>query len=400
MATVLRGGRVIPAGTNAVVDRGVVVIEDGVISAVGEEGSFALPGAVDDLIDVKGRTILPGLIDAHAHVSAMTDAEAEAGGDARTVTEAVLRAVRNLQRATSFGVTTVRDVGCKHTGIFALRRATEKGELVGPRIFCSGAAIAMTGGHGYNSISLEADGPDGVRALAREQLKLGADLVKVMASGGAGTPGERVADCQLTVVEMAAAADEAHKKGKLAASHAANVQSVLDSIEAGIDTIEHGLIMDEFCVRKLAETGRYYIPTLEVYERVVRCGVKVFLPYVVAKAEGVIGPHREAFKAALRAGVKIAAGTDSGMHTWPLGDIGLELQRMVELGMSPMAAIEAATHCAAEAIDVSDRIGTLQVGKAADVIVVDGNPLDDIAALREVWLVMKDGVIQKRTVSN
>ncbi len=394
MATVLRGGRVITAAGNETLDRGVVVVEGGRIAAVGPEGEVAIPDDATQVIDVKGRTILPGLIDMHSHICPFTDAESKEGITARTVTESTLRAVENLHRATSFGVTTARDLGCKHTGIFALRRAADAGEIVSPRILSCGAAIAMTGGHAYNIVANEADGPDGVRALAREQLKLGADVVKVMASGGAGTWGERVIDSQLTVAEMAAAVEEAHKKGKTTASHATFTESVLDSLEAGIDTIEHGLILNDVCIQKMVATGCYYVPTLEAYERIVRLGTGVYPSYFVPKAEMVVGPHRDAFQRALKAGVKIAAGTDSGLHVFPLGDIGLEIARMVEFGMEPIGAIQTATRNAAEALQMLDRLGTLEEGKLADVIVVDGNPLDDMAAMRNVWLVMKEGTIQ------
>jgi imidazolonepropionase-like amidohydrolase len=395
MPIVLRGGRVIAAGGREIFERGIVVVDGTVMAAVGDEREVPSPVGSPEIIDVKGRTISPGLIDAHAHVSSFTAAEAEAGITPRTVTEAVVRGVANLRRATLSGITTLRDLGCKHGGIFALRRATASGELLGPRLVCAGAAIAMTGGHGYDSVAEEADGPDGVRALTRRQLKLGADVIKVMASGGAGTPGERVVDGQLTVEEIAAAVDEAHKKGKVVASHAANVESVLASLRAGVDTIEHGLIMNEVCIDGLVENGRYYVPTLEIYERIVRYGTTVFARHQVEKSAQVVGPHREAFQMALKAGVKIAAGTDSGMQTWPLGDIALELERMVEFGMTPLSAIEAATHNAADALGMLDQIGTLEVGKLADLIVVDGNPLEDIGALRNVWLVMKGGTIQK-----
>jgi imidazolonepropionase-like amidohydrolase len=330
----------------------------------------------------------------HTHICPFTDAESKEGINARTVTESVVRAVENLRRTTAAGITTVRDMGCKHTGIFALRRAIDAGERVGPRILLSGAAIAMTGGHGYNSVADEADGPEACRALARQQLRLGADVLKIMASGGAGTWGERVEDSQLTVAEMAAAIEEGHKKGKTSASHATYIDSVIDSLNAGIDTIEHGLIMNETCIAMLLKLGRYYVPTLEAYERIVRLGTKVYPPYFVPKAEMVVGPHKESFQLALKSGVKIAAGTDSGGHFWPMGDIALELERMVEFGMAPMAAIETATWNAADALQRLDQLGTLDPGKLADLIVVDGNPLDEMTAMRKVWMVMKEGRIQ------
>jgi imidazolonepropionase-like amidohydrolase len=394
MATVIRGGRVITVGDLGVIQQGVVVVDGSRITAVGPEKEVAVPKGTAQEIDVKGRTILPGMIDMHTHVCPFTDAETREGINARTVTESVVRAIENLRRTTAAGITTVRDMGCKHAGIFALRRAIDAGERVGPRILPCGAAIAMTGGHGYNSVADEADGPEACRALARQQLRLGADVIKIMASGGAGTWGERVVDSQLTVAEIAAAVEEAHKKGKTAAAHATYIDSVLDSLSAGIDTIEHGLILNDACIQKMLKLKRYYVPTLEAYERIVRLGEKVYPPYFVPKAEMVVGPHKESFQLALKTGVKMAAGTDSGGHFWPMGDMALELERMVEFGMAPMAALEAATRNAADAIQRLDQFGTLEPGKLADLIVVDGNPLDDMTAMRNVWMVMREGKVQ------
>jgi imidazolonepropionase-like amidohydrolase len=394
MATVLRGGRVITVGDQGVIENGVVVIEGSRITAVGPAGEVVEPQGTVESIDVEGRTILPGLIDMHTHICPFTDAETREGINASTVTWSLLRAMENIRRSTAAGVTTVRDLGAKHSGIFALRQAIDAGQLVGPRILPAGAAIAMSGGHGYNSVADEADGPDAVRALAREQLKQGAECIKVMATGGAGTPGERVTDSQLTVEEMAAAIDEAHKKGKTAASHATYPQGVIDSIDAGVDTIEHGLYLDDASIQKMVETGRYFVPTLEAYERIVRLGTTVYPAYFVPKGEMVVGPHKESFQKAVEAGVKIAAGTDAGGHFWPLGDIALELERMVEFGLDTEQAIFAATRNAADALKLLDSLGTLEAGKIADVLIVDGNPLQDITALQNVQLVLKDGQVQ------
>ena len=389
-------------GTEGVFDRGVVVIDDGRIVAVGPEGEVAVPNDADETIDVRGRTIMPGMIDMHTHVIHWTFRGQSSSilrrdplADIDAITMSLVQASENIRRLTVSGVTSVRDVGAPHAGIFSLRRAIDGGKLRGPRIFPAGAAITMTGGHGYASVSEEADGIDEVRKVARQQLKLGAELIKVMATGGAGTPGEEITDSQLSAEEMAVAIDEAHKKGKTAAAHATNPPGVLNALQAGVDSIEHGLILDDACIRKLKETGAYLTPTLEVYQRLANMDTTPSSPlfYMTRKGQEAVGPHRESFQRAVAAGVPIAAATDAGGSWWLLGDLAYELERMVEYGMKPLDAIRTATRNAADLLKKLDHLGTLEAGKLADVVVLEGNPLSDITALRHVALVMKGGEV-------
>jgi len=397
MAIVIENGRIFPATEAGMIDQGVVVIgDDGRISAVGRRSDVSVPRGAERW-SAEGRTVVPGLIDMHAHILSGTDAEAREGLNARTVTDQTLRAVNNAHGCIHYGITTVRDAGARSDGIFRIKHAIDQGSLLGPRIFPCGQAIAMSGGHGWNGVAVEADGPDEVRKAARQQLKAGALCIKLMATGGAGTAGERINDLQLTVEEMRAGAEEAHKKGRHVLAHVTNSEGVLNATAAGVDSIEHGLILNGEAVSAMAQHGVYLCPTLEAYERIVRLGPRAgYYEYMVPKAASVLDPHRASFQLALRAGIKIVAGTDAGGHFWPLGDLADELERMVESGMTPEAALVSATRTAAECLGWQEDVGTLQIGRWGDVVIVDGDPTDEIAAIKRVHAVFKGGRLVHR----
>jgi imidazolonepropionase-like amidohydrolase len=392
MSLVIEDGRVFTASDAGMIDRGIVVIgDDGRITAVGRRGDVRIPTDATRC-SADGKTVLPGLIDMHAHVVCGTDAEAREGLNARTITDQTLRAVNNASHCVRAGITTVRDAGARSDGIFRIKAAIDQGSMLGPRIFPSGQAITMSGGHGWNGVAVEADGPDEVRKAARQQLKAGALCIKLMATGGAGTAGERITDLQLSVDELRAGVEEAHKKGRHVLAHVTNSEGVANAVAAGIDSIEHGLVLNEDAVTAMAEHGMYLCPTLEAYERIVRLGPAAgYYDYMIPKAASVLEPHRASFRLALRAGVKMLAGTDAGGHFWQLGDLADELERMVEAGMTPEAALLAATRTAAECLGWQEDVGTLQVGRWGDILVVDGNPAEDITAIKRVHAVLKGG---------
>jgi len=398
MPTVIENGRIFTGSGAGIIEQGVVVIgDDGRIAAVGRSGAVQVPaGALR--WPANGRTVLPGLIDMHAHVLCGTDAEAREGLNARTITDQTLRAVNNASRCVQAGITTVRDAGARSDGIFRIKHAIDQGVVLGPRIFPAGQAIAMSGGHGWNGVAVEADGPDEVRKEARQQLKAGALCIKLMATGGAGTAGERITDLQLSVDELRAGAEEAHKKGRHALAHVTNSDGVANAVAAGIDSIEHGLVLNEDAVQAMVEHGVYFCPTLEAYERIVRLGPAAgYYEYMVPKAASVLEPHRVSFRLALRAGVKMLAGTDAGGHFWRLGDLGDELERMVEAGMTAEAALLSATRTAAECLGWQEDVGLLEVGRWADILIVDGDPTEDITAVKRVYAVFKGGRLVSRT---
>lgn len=373
-----------------IVDGVVVVGDDGRVHAAGRRDEVDVPRGVD--VEEFPGTALPGLIDMHAHVQKIGADEPLGDGSTRSLTALAIRGVSNLGAAVRAGVTTVRDLGAPSDGIFTLARAVADGLIPGPRIVSSGRALAMTGGHGWGRSVLEVDGEDGFRHAARRQMKDGAAWVKVMTTGGAGTAGEDVDEVQLTVAEMRAAADEAHKRHRLVAAHATGSAGVLAALEAGADTIEHGVLMDESTVAAIASAGAFYCPTLEIYDRIARLDSDSGYPrYVIEKAQAVVGAHRESFRLAMRANLRIIAGTDAGGPTWALGDVAEELMRMVDCGMSPPAAIATATSTAADCLGSSSGVGRLLPGNAADVLVVDGDPTQDIACLTRVRAVYAAG---------
>lgn len=339
-------------------------------------------------------TVLPGFIDCHVHLhnDGVADPRAQAAADTDAV--AVLRSARNARRTLEAGVTTIRDCGTRNGIAFSLRTAATNGICASPRLVLSGAMICMTGGHGW-SLGLEADGADGLRRAARGQLKAGADNVKLVASGGILTPGSEIGAPQLGIAEMAAAVEEAHAAGKTSCAHAHGTTAIKNAIRAGVDSIEHGYLIDDEGIEMMLERGTYLVATSSAVRNVVRHGVAAGIrPEVVAKAEAAIERHIDGFKRAYKAGVRMAMGTDSGVPFTVHGNNLDELVYLVEMGVPPMEAISIATLNSARLLRMDDRIGSLEAGKRADFVVVDGDPLTDISILQDrsrIRLVVIDG---------
>jgi imidazolonepropionase-like amidohydrolase len=394
MAVALTARRLFSAASEEMVENALVVVGgDGRIIGAGRRADVAIPQGTE-VVDFQDATIIPGLIDMHSHVMHMLSASTEeATLTIGAVTTQVIHGVNHVRQAVATGVTTLRDVAAPGESIFQLRRAINKGVIPGPRIFASGRAITMTGGHAWNlNCVQEADGPDEVRRVAREQLRAGADWLKLMATGGAGTDGERIDDVQMTADEMRAAVEEAHKKGKFVAAHATATTGALQAIEAGVDSIEHGVILDKNAVTAMARKGVYYCPTLDIYRLSAERGAEASIaPHQIAKAQGILDSHKKSFQAAMAAGVKIVTGTDSGGGVWPFADVAGEVAQMVRMGMSPAAGLIAATRTPAECLGQADHLGTVQQGRWGDLLVVAGNPLEDIGLLKRVLAVFKGG---------
>ncbi|MGF1471753.1 MAG: amidohydrolase family protein [Rubrobacteraceae bacterium] len=389
MAVAYRAGRVIDGVSEGSLENAAILVEDGRIVSVGPAGD--LPGGVE-VVDLGDATLLPGLIDAHVHLvwSASAEPHALVESEPRSVT--ALRCAANMKRHLDAGVTTVRDVGSTDGMAIGIARAVQLGVLSGPRVVAAGRAIAMTGGHGW-FLGREADGPDAVRHAVREEIKNGAGCIKFMASGGVYGHAEEPGSPQLTVEEMRAGVEEAHKAGKKVAAHAYSVEAINNALDAGVDSIEHGTFIDEETAEKMRELGTFLVPTMSVYAAMDEKGPELGAPdYIQRKTKEVLAATQEALRTAANAGVKIAAGTDCGAPGHPHGTLPMELRLISEAGAGPKQAIRAGTSAAAELLGLEAEIGTLEAGKRADFIAVAGNPLEDIKRLGRAELVVLGGV--------
>ena len=350
-------------------------------------------------IEGGGRTLLPGMINSHVHLCADGAADLFAQAVNDSVPIATVRSVLNARLTLEAGITTVRDCGAASQIAIEIGKAVDRGMIEGPRVRAAGRVVTMTGGHGH-FIGREADGADEVRKAVRAEIKGGAAFIKVMATGGVLTPGVDPSQTAFTIEEMQAAVEEAHKAGKPAASHAIGNGGIKNALKAGIDSVEHGFYLDDESINLALKQGSFLVPTLIAVDQIVNNGLDGGIPdWVVTKAKSESGHHRESFVMAVKSGVKIAAGTDAGTPFNPHGDLPLELAKMVEFGLPPMLALVAATSNAARLLRMDDQIGSVEQGKLADLILVDGDPLRDIGVMRRPSFVMKSGRIVRNQVA-
>ncbi|WP_096394390.1 amidohydrolase family protein [Halorubrum trapanicum] len=390
-AYLFTGGRVADAdGTR----RADVAVIDGGIAAVGDPDAVAaavadVPDEELERVDASDRVVAPGLIDAHVHV--MMDGRPDV---ATAVSDsdytASYRAASNLDAAVSAGVTTVRDLGSRGTLALDAGEAVAAGEIDGPRVLACGRNVIMTGGHG-NWFGREADGPAEVRKAAREQLKAGADVLKCMATGGVLTEGAVTGAPELTPEELAAFTDAAAPTDTPTAAHAHGETGIKNAVEAGISSIEHGTFMDREAAEMMAERGTYWVPTASALRGIVDNGVEAGIPEdAVAKAEDAADRFDDAWDHALDAGVSIAMGTDAGTPFNFFEEIPQELAHMVDYGLSPERALEAATVNAADLLGLDD-VGRVEEGYQADLVVLNADPTEDVAAWQDPEAVFARG---------
>jgi imidazolonepropionase-like amidohydrolase len=361
---------------------GWVALDGKKIQRVGR-GAPAEPLEGYEREDLHGMALMPGLIDCHVHLRSDGDADPRAQALSDTDGLVGIRCAVNARRTLESGITTIRDCGCTRHIDFALRRAVAQGLVKAPRLVLSGEFICMTGGHGWN-VGCEADGPEGVRLAARKQLKAGADNIKLIATGGILTPGTEIGVPQLSVEEMRAGIEEAKKAGKITAAHAHGAQGVKNAVLAGVDSVEHAYLMDEEGADLMAARGTYLVATSTAVRNVVHFGTKSGIPAdVVRKAQQGFESHVRTFQHAWKTGVKLAMGTDSGVPFTRHGNNLDELVYLVEMGLTPMEAIQTATLNSARLLKMDHLIGSIEEGKLADLVIVDGNPLENIKVLQD-----------------
>ncbi|WP_276301869.1 metal-dependent hydrolase family protein [Halorussus lipolyticus] len=356
--------------------------EEGRIEAVGD----AEPRDDEEIFDLGGKTVVPGLVDAHVHFSLSGQA---------SVTEVVnmsegelmLTEAKNARETLTAGITGVRAMGARDLDVVLAERI-ERGDVPGPRMVANCRSITITGGHGHH-LGREVDGPTECRKAVREQVKQGAEFIKFMATGGVTTPGTDPDSPAFTQDEMDALVDEAHRRGVHVAAHAHGAEGARAAIRAGVDTIEHGTFLDSATIELLVAEDVVLVPTLSAPYRIVR-NADHATDESVQKTQNVYERHIESFEAAVEAGVEIVGGTDAGTPFNYHGANATEVSFMTEYGMDPMDAIVAMTGRAADVIGLDDA-GTLESGSFADLLVLDENPLEDTAALREPEAVLKGG---------
>lgn len=403
--TYLHCGNLIDGKSDDAQTQVTLVIESNKIVSI--EKGFSKPGKDDKLIDLSKKTVMPGLIDMHVHLEGETSKDQQIQKFTLNPADHAFRSTVFAKRTLLAGFTTVRDLGGSGVNI-SLRNAINQGFVVGPRIFTAGKSIATTGGHadptnGYRK-DLMGDpgpnegvinGPDDARQAVRQRYKDGSDLIKITATGGVLSIAKDGSGPQFTDEELKAIIETAKDYGMHTAAHAHGVEGMKRAVLAGITTIEHGTKMTEEIMDLMIQKGTYYVPTITA-GRFVADQAKVpgyYHALVVPKALE-IGPQIQAtFGKAYARGVKIAFGTDAGV--FPHGENGKEFTYMVEAGMPAMIAIKSATVVNAGILKMSDQIGTLEVGKLADIIATDENPLKNIKTMEKVSFVMKDGVVYK-----
>lgn len=399
---VLKSMRLIDGTGRPPTEQHILVIENGRITYVGEEAGWEKGSeAPSTVLDLTGCAVLPGLIDCHVHLAGDGAPDGRLRGERGWAT---LLMLKHAQNSLAAGITSMRDVGGRHWLEFAVREAIERGMWAGPRMQLAGKLLSITsaGTEYYEGMYREADGPDEVRKAAREQLKMGADLIKVLATGAILTPGEVPGAVQYGLEEIRAAVEEAGKVGKPVAAHAHGIQGIRNAVSAGVRTVEHGtyLYQDERLIDTMAEQSIFLVPTLKPgYD--VLSGDRPDVPAWIREKLKVAQDHAlRSVQLAHARGVPIAMGTDAATPYNYHGDNAKELLYMAEAGLSPMQVIIASTAQAARALGWDSWLGTLEPGKVADLVVVAGNPLSDLSLLadrKNIEIVMKEGQIVART---
>ena len=395
----IKAGKLIDVRAGRVLTDQAILIEGDRIKQVGAYGSVQAPSGAR-MIDLSNATVLPGMIDCHTH---LTSDPGHTGYESLgiSVPREALYGAKNARLTLEAGFTTVRNVGAAGYSDVALRDAINAGDVPGPRIDASGPAIGVTGGHMDNSLLAPeyhhsadgiADGVPAVIAKVREVVKYGADVIKIAASGGVLSKGDSPEATQFSDEEIRAIVVEAHRLGRKVAAHAHGAAGIKQAVVAGVDSIEHGSFIDAEAIRLMKEKGTYLVPTLYLADWFIENYQRLRVPeFMVEKAKVVMPAARRNIEAAFKAGVKVAFGTDAAVY--PHGLNAREFAVMVKLGLTPMQSIQAATVNAADLLGWSDRVGSIEPGRFADIVAVSGDPIQDVTQLEHPVFVMKAGVV-------
>jgi imidazolonepropionase-like amidohydrolase len=395
----VKAAHMVDVRNGTLVDNAVVLISGDRITAAGSK--LAIPAGAQ-LIDLGNKTLLPGLIDSHTHI---TGAPEDAGYSiiAKSVPRTTLQGAKNALVTLRAGFTTIRDVGADNYTDIGLRDAINDGDVPGPRILASGPPLSITGGHcddtmhapEYKLTALGvADGADEAMKVTRRNIKYGADVIKICATGGVLSFGDDPRTSQYTLEELKAIISDAHRLGRKTAAHAHGGDGIKLSVLAGVDSIEHGSYIDEEGIKLMKEHKTYLVPTLYLGDWLIENAEAIKLPKpLLEKAKVVLPTARVNIGKAIKAGVPIAFGTDAAVY--PHGLNAREFGVLVKLGMTPAQAIRTATVNAADLLGWSDKVGSIEAGKYADLIAVDGEPLKDVKTLEQVQWVMKGGAVVK-----
>ena len=403
------GGTLFDAISGEIMLNGVVCLEGDHITAVAPASAIPTGGRDVQVLDAAGQFIMPGMIDCHVHLLSSGAPDYAIRGLKELLPYTAIRGAANAKILLDMGYTTLRDVGAMGYGNIALRQAIEDGLVPGPRLYAAGHSLSVPGGHGDSyyrpEVRVERDGlvngPEEARRAVRELIKMRADVIKLLVTGGVMTDGSDVGVLQWAPDELQAAIAQAHQLGRRVAGHCHGAAGVKEAIRAGLDTVEHGTLLDDEALALMQRHGTYYVPTLVAPFHICAGGTASGIPaYAVQKSHLVMERHKESVRQAHKLGVKIAMGTDCGTPFNVAGKNALELELLMQNGLSAAEALMATTRVAAEAIGIHNCTGTLEPGKWADIIVVHGDPLDDIRVLQHaerILYVIKAGQIVKGT---
>lgn len=379
-----------------------VLVEGNRIIRIADQGDIEVSDDAN-VIDLSGKTLVPGLMDMHVHLTGDA-ADNFLASRGNSVPRQTVKAVKNAEKTLMAGFTTVRNLGASGYSVIAVRDGVNAGEVPGPRIWAAGHSVGITGGHCDDNFSPPeaksrsngaADGPWAVRAKVRENIKYGANTIKVCATGGVFSKGTKVGIQQLTEEEIRAAVEEAHMRGLIAAAHAHGTEGIKAAIKAGIDSIEHCSFMDQEAIELALKHGTFLSCDIYNTEYTLAFGEANGVPEENINKEKEVGTiQRESFRKATQAGVKMVFGSDAAIY--PHGDNGKQFSRMVKFGMTPMQSLQAATINSATLLKQDAELGQIKEGFLADIVAVDGDPIKNINVMENVSFVMKDGVVYKQ----